>query len=170
MQRQKDSPVRNHFFSFVALFFLGLDWILTGLCSWTCCWISCWIWACLQRKGWLLEWDRLLKWDCRLLKWGCLVKLDHSLDCPLLEGQPALVKAEVSLLSRLIPVLGTNRCFHEHASHDKLAQQGPLTPVISPNLSMGDRIHEQCSMEPPRCPGRRKNPCSGLYNLLQFLI
>jgi hypothetical protein len=28
---------------------------------------------------------------------------------------------------------------------------------------MGDRIHEQRSMKPPRCPGRRKNPCSGLY-------
>ena len=125
---RKDSPIRNrsHFFSFVALIFLGLDWILTGFCNWTCCWF----WTGLQRKGWLLEWDRLLKWGCRLLKWGCLVKLDHSLDCPLFKGQPALVKAEVRLLSRLIPVLGTNRCFHEHASHDKLAQQGPLTSVL----------------------------------------
>ena len=76
---RKDSPVRNHFFSFVALIFLGLDWILTGFCSWTCCWVSCWI--CLQRKGWLLEWDcRLLKWDCRLLKWDCrLLKWDRRL-------------------------------------------------------------------------------------------
>jgi hypothetical protein len=29
---------------------------------------------------------------------------------------------------------------------------------------MGDRIHEQCSMEPPRCPGKRENPYSGLYS------
>jgi hypothetical protein len=29
---------------------------------------------------------------------------------------------------------------------------------------MGDRIHEQRSMKPSRCPGRRKNPGSGLYN------
>ena len=93
---RKDSPVRNrsHFFSFVALVFLGLDWILTGFCSWTCCWVSCWIWTCLQRKGWLPEWDRLLKWGCRLLKWGCrllkwgcLAEPDYSLDCSLLEGQ-----------------------------------------------------------------------------------
>ena len=36
--------------------------------------------------------------------------------------------------------------------------------IVSPNLSMGDRIHEQRSMKPPRCPGRRKKPCHGLYN------
>ena len=58
------------------------------------------------------------------------MKLDYSLECLLLEGQLALVKAEVSLIPRLIPVLGTNRCSHEHAFHDKLAQQGPLTPVL----------------------------------------
>ena len=70
----ENSPVRNrsNFFSFVALIFLGLDWTLTGFSSWTCCWVSCWVWAGLQRKGWLLEWDcRLLEWDCRLLKWDC---------------------------------------------------------------------------------------------------
>ncbi len=60
----------------------------------------------------------------------CTVKLDYSLECPLLEGQLALVKAEVSLISRFIPVLGANRCSHEHAFHDELAQQGPLTPVL----------------------------------------
>ncbi len=31
---------------------------------------------------------------------------------------------------------------------------------------MGDRIHEQCSMKPPRCPGRRKNPHSGCHTEL----
>ncbi len=116
---EKDSPVRNrsYFFSFVALFFLGLDWTLADICGWA----SCWVWAGLQGMGWLLEWDRLLKWG-RLPKWGrllergwllergCLAKPGHSLDCSPLEGQPALVKAEVSLLSHLIPVLGTNRC------------------------------------------------------------
>jgi hypothetical protein len=40
--------------------------------------------------------------------------------------------------------------------------------ILSPNLSMGDRIHEQCSMEPPRCPGRRKNPYSGWHNTYAF--
>jgi hypothetical protein len=101
---EEDSPVRNrsNFFSFVALVFLGLDWTLTGFCGWACCWV----WAGLQRKGWLLEWGRLLGWG-RLLRWGCLTKPDHSLDRSPLEGQPALVKAEVSLLSHLIPVLGT---------------------------------------------------------------
>ena len=58
------------------------------------------------------------------------MKLDYSLEGPLLEGQLALVKAEVSLISCLIPVPGANRCFHEHAFHDKLAQQGPLTSVL----------------------------------------
>jgi hypothetical protein len=29
---------------------------------------------------------------------------------------------------------------------------------------MGDRIHEQHSMNPPRCSGRRKNPGRGLYS------
>ena len=38
--------------------------------------------------------------------------------------------------------------------------------IVSPNLSMGDRIHEQRSMEPPRCPGRRKKPCHGFYTIL----
>jgi hypothetical protein len=98
---EKDSPVRNrsYFFSFVVLFFLGLDWTLADICGWA----SCRVWAGLQGKGWLLEWDRLLKW-------GRLEKPDHSLNCSPLEGQPALVKAKVSLLSHLIPVLGTNRC------------------------------------------------------------
>jgi hypothetical protein len=114
MQSQKsDSPVKNrsYSFSFVALVFLGLDWTLADICGWA----SCWVWAGLQGRGRLLEWGRLLKWGRlpkwgRLLKWGCLAKPGHSLDCSPLERQPALVKAEVSLLSHLIPVLGTNRC------------------------------------------------------------
>jgi hypothetical protein len=31
---------------------------------------------------------------------------------------------------------------------------------------MGDRIHEQRSMEPPRCSGRRKKPCHGFYTTI----
>ncbi len=40
--------------------------------------------------------------------------------------------------------------------------------ILSPNLSMGDRIHERCSMKPPRCPGRRKNPYSGWHTAKIF--
>ena len=36
--------------------------------------------------------------------------------------------------------------------------------ILSPDLSMGDRIHEHCFLESPRCPGKRENPYSGCYN------
>ncbi len=117
------SRVESYFFSFVALVFFGLDWTLAGSRIWAGCWsgASCWSWAgCwsggrLLELGRLLEWGQLLEWG-RLLEWGqllglgCLVKLGYSLKCPPLERQSALVKAKVSLLPHLIPVLGTNRC------------------------------------------------------------
>jgi hypothetical protein len=78
------------------------------------------LWAGLD-LGWVLWLGRLLEL-CRLLEWGrllelgqllglgCLMKLGYSLKCPPLEWQSALVKAEVSLLPHLIPILGTNSC------------------------------------------------------------